>query len=62
MIIAVHNLIMMSLKVTRRPSATAEPSDMMVMKLSLVMEEVNTELKKLNRMNNICLKWRGEQN
>ena len=28
------------LQVVRRPSATAEPSDMMVMKLSLVMEEV----------------------
>ena len=30
----------MTLQVVRRPSATAEPSDMMVMKLSLVMEEV----------------------
>jgi len=29
-------------KVVRRPSATAEPSDMMVMKLSLVMEEVES--------------------
>ena len=30
------------IQVVRRPSATAEPSDMMVMKLSLVMEEVIT--------------------
>jgi len=30
------------IKVTRRPSATAEPSDMMVMKLSLVMEEAES--------------------
>ena len=38
--ISIHILTMMWLQVARRPSATAEPSDMMVMKLSLVMEEV----------------------
>ena len=38
--IYIHILTMKRLQVVRRPSATAEPSDMMVMKLSLVMEEV----------------------